>query len=99
MKRADVQRVIRERAARSEQIVLVPHATMRMRERGIDFLDVQRCLRRGEVMRGPYVPSDSVTDESRYDVEEIIEGDWIRVVVELPEHTADLVVVTVVVLQ
>lgn len=99
MKRPDAQRVIRERAVLSEQIVLVPHATARMRERGIDFLDVQRCLRRGKVMRGPYVPSDSVTNEWRYDVEDLIDGDWLRVVVEMPKQTADVVVVTVVVLQ
>lgn len=72
---------------------------MRMRERGIDFLDVQRCLRRGKVTRGPHVTSDSVSDEWRYDVEDIIAGDWLRVVVELPERTEDVVVVTVVALQ
>ena len=99
MQRSEAGQIIRERAARSEQIVLVPHAMVRMRERSIDFLDVQRCLRHGKAIRGPYVPSDSITDEPRYDVEAIVDGDWLRVVVELPDERSDIVVVTVIVLQ
>ena len=96
MKRAKAQKVIRERAARSEQIVAVPHALTRMRARHIDFLDMQRCLRGGKVTKGPYVPPDSLTDEWRYDVESIIDGEWLRVVVELPDDPPDVIVVTVI---
>jgi hypothetical protein len=38
-------------------------------------------------------------DDWRYDVEAIIDDEWLRVVVELPDETANVVVVTVVVLQ
>jgi hypothetical protein len=36
----------------------VPHALTRMRERQIDFLDMQRCLRGGKITKGPYVPAN-----------------------------------------
>ena len=96
MKRSKAQRIIRERAARSERIVTVPHALARMRERHIDFLDMQRCLRGGKVTKGPYVPPDSLTDEWRYDVESIVDEEWLRVVVELPDDPPDVIVVTVI---
>jgi len=99
VKRSEAQTVIRERAARSERIVVVPHALTRMRERRIDFLDMQRCLRGGKVTQGPYVPSDSLTDEWRYDVEAIVDGEWLRVVVELPDDPPNVIVVTVIVVE
>jgi hypothetical protein len=95
--RSKARRVIRELVALSERIVAPPHSLSRMRERQIDFLDVQRCLRSGKVTKGPYVPSDSLTDEWRYDVEAIVDGEWLRVVVELPEDPPSVIVVTVVV--
>lgn len=94
---SEAQRGIRERAARSDQIVVVSHALTRMRERQVDFLDLQRCLRRGRVTKGPYVPSDSLTDDWRYDVEAIVDGEWLRVVVELPDDPPHVIVVTVIV--
>ena len=99
MKRSDAHQVIRERAARSELTVLVPNAIVQMREHGIDFMDVHRCLRRGKTVRGPYAPPDSETDDSRYDVEAIVNGDWLRVVVELPDESPDVIVVTVLLVQ
>jgi Domain of unknown function (DUF4258) len=99
VKRSKAQKVIRERVARSEQIVAVPHALTRMRERHIDFLDMQRRLRCGKVTKGPYVPSDSLTDELRYDVEAIVDGEWLRVVVELPDDPPGVIVVTVIVVE
>jgi hypothetical protein len=84
---------------RSEQIVVVPHAIARMHERGLDFLDVQRCLRRGRVTRGPYNPPDSATGELRYDIEAFVDEDCLRVVVELPERSMDVTVVTVFVVE
>jgi hypothetical protein len=99
MKGPEAQRVIRERAARAEQILSVPHALTRMRERQIDFLDMQRCLRAGKVTKGPYVPSDSFTDEWRYDVESIVNGEWLRVVVELPDDSPNVLVVTVILVE
>ncbi|MBS0419207.1 MAG: DUF4258 domain-containing protein [Proteobacteria bacterium] len=95
MKRSDAQQVIRERAARSELTVLAPNALLQMREFGIDFLDVHRCLSRGKAARGPYAPSDSESNECRYDVEAIVNGEWLRLVVELPDKSPDMVVVTV----
>ncbi len=77
----------------------VPHALIRMREREVDFLDMQRCLRGGKVTKGPYVPSDSLTDESRYDVESIVDGEWLRVVVELPDNPPNVLVVTVILVE
>ena len=67
-----------------------------MHEREIDFLDMQRCLRGGLVTKGPYVPPDSLSDEWRYDVEAIVAGQRLRVVVELPGDSYDVLVVTVI---
>jgi len=99
VRRADAQKAIRERAAPSERIVLVPHAIARMRDRDIDFLDVQRCLRRGKATRGPYIPPDSATGEVRYAVEAVVGGDCLRAIVELPDEPADVVVITVFVVE
>jgi hypothetical protein len=99
MKRSDAQQVIRERAARSELTVLAPNAIVQMREFGIDFMDVHRCLRRGKTARGPYVPPDSETDDNRYDMEAIVNGEWLRVVVVLPLDSPDVIVITVAVIQ
>jgi len=99
MRRSEAHQVIRERAARSELTVLAPHAILQMRELGIDFMDVHRCLCRGKAARGPYVPLDSETGDSRYDVEAIVNGEWLRVVVALPDASPDMVVITVSVIQ
>jgi hypothetical protein len=99
MRRPDAHQMIRERAALSEQIVVVPHALARMRERDIDFLDVWRCLQRGKTRRGPYIPPDSVTDNVRYDVDAMVDGACLRVVVELPKERVDVVVFTVFVIE
>jgi hypothetical protein len=55
---------------------------------------MQRCLRGGKVTKGPYVPPDSLTDEWRHDVESIVDGEWLRVVVELPDDPPDVIVLT-----
>lgn len=44
----------------------------------------------------PYVPTDSRTGAWRCNVEGIINGDRLRVVVELPKEPPDLLVVTVI---
>lgn len=67
-----------------------------MIERGVDDLDVQRCLRGGAITEGPYVPTDSKTGAWRCNVEGVIDGDRLRVVVELPKELPDLLVVTVI---
>jgi hypothetical protein len=67
-----------------------------MRERRIDFLDVQRCLKGGAITEGPYVPTDSRTGAHRCNVEGLVDGDRLRAVVELPEKPPDLHVVTVI---
>lgn len=51
----------------------------------------------GKSPRGPYVPPDSLNNESRYDVEAIVDAEWLRVVVELPDDLPDVIVVTAIV--
>lgn len=96
MKPADALKIIRDRARDSTRIVVLPHALARMRERRIDFLDVQRCLCGGRVTEGPYVPTDSRTGANRCSVEGIVDSERLRVAVELPETPPDLLVVTVI---
>jgi hypothetical protein len=37
-----------------------------------------------------------IREEWRYDVESIVDGEWLRVVVELPDDPPDVIVVTVI---
>lgn len=96
MKPADALKIIRDRAQDSARIVVLPHALARMRERRIDFLDVQRCLRGGRITEGPYVPTDSRAGANRCNVEGIVDSVRLRIAVELPEKPPDLLVVTVI---
>jgi len=81
--RVAAQRLIRRRAAESEAIFILPHARQQMRQRRIDFLQVQRCLRTGSLTEGPYVATNSRTGAERCNVEASISGDQICVVVEI----------------
>jgi len=96
LKPADALKIIRERAQDSAHILILRHARQRMVERGVDDLDVQRCLRGGAITEGPYVPTDSKTGAWRCNVEGVVSGDRLRVVVELPKEPPDLLVVTVI---
>ena len=96
MKPADARKIIRDRAQDSARIVVLPHARARMQQRRIDFLDIQRCLRGGAITEGPYVPTDSRTGAFRCNVEGIVDGERLRVVVELPDKPPNLLVVTVI---
>jgi hypothetical protein len=51
---------------------------------------------RGSPLEALYVPPDSLTDEWRYDVESIVAGKRLRVVVELPDDPPNVLVVTVI---
>lgn len=96
MKPAEALAIIRGRAADSAHVVILPHARARMQERHIDFLDVQRCLQGGAITEGPYVPTDSRSGAERCNVEGIVDGARLRVVVELPDEPPDVLVVTVI---
>jgi hypothetical protein len=93
---ADALKIIRDRAKDSGRIVVLPHARARMRERRIDFLDVQSCLKGGAITEGPHVPTDSRSGANRCNVEGMVDGERLRVVVELPDKPPELLVVTVI---
>jgi hypothetical protein len=57
-----------------------------MIRRRIDLLSVIRCLKRGAVTEGPYIPTDSRTGDWRCNVRALIDGRWLRVVVEIPAN-------------
>lgn len=67
-----------------------------MRRRHVDFLQLQRCLLRGEITEGPYVPTSSATGYWRCNVEATVNGDPLRVVVELPDNPPGVLVITVI---
>lgn len=56
-----------------------------MISRGIDLLSVIRCLKRGEITEGPYIPTASRTGDWRCNVSARVDGRWLRVVVEIPQ--------------
>ncbi len=94
MKPAEAQRAIRQRAAHSLNVVLLPHALQRMRTRRIDALQVVRSLQRGTITEGPYRHIKS--GQWRCNVEATINGDLLRVVVEIPDAPPLLEVITVI---
>lgn len=94
MKPTDAQRIIRHRAGQSHNVVFLPHAQQRMRSRQIDALSVLRCLRRGIIAEGPY--RDIKSGQWRCNVEATVSGEWLRVVVEIPDTPPHLEVITVI---
>jgi hypothetical protein len=88
--------LIRERASSSAGLLFVDHAWEQMCRRGVDVLQVQRCLMRGEITEGPYTPIASRTGNWRCNVEANVSGDRLRVVVEIPEDATAVLVITVI---
>ena len=52
-------RKVRELAATSANIVLIPHAKKRGSRRAINRIMVERCLQRGTLIEGPYLSTKS----------------------------------------
>lgn len=90
------RKLIRERASSSAGVLFVDHAWEQMRHRGVAVLQVQRCLMRGEITEGPYLPIASRTGNWRCNVEANVSGDSLRVVVEIPEDATAVLVITVI---
>lgn len=63
-----------------------------MEERGIDFLDVQRCLIRGAVEENPYIHSIR-SGKWRVRMVAVVSGRDLRVVAEVADNEPELVVV------
>lgn len=96
MNPATARKLIRERASSSARIVIVDHAKQQMRRRRVDLFQVQRCLLKGEITEGPYVPIASRTGDWRCNVDAVVAGELLRVVVELPDLPPELLVITVI---
>jgi len=94
MKQPEAQKIIRTRAASSLNVVFVHHAQLQMRKRGIDALQVFRCLQRGSITEGPYRAIKS--GQWRCNVDARTGGDLIRVVVEISDKPELLEVITVI---
>lgn len=62
----------------------------------MDLLQVQRCLLRGTITEGPYIPTSSKSGYWRCNVEATVGGDELRVVVELPDDPPEVLVITVI---
>jgi Domain of unknown function (DUF4258) len=97
MKQPEAQKIIRARAAVSLNVVFVHHARLQMRKRGVDALQVVRCLQRGSITEGPYRAIK--TGQWRCNVEARAGGDLIRVVVEISDKPHLLEVITVIALE
>ena len=88
-----IQRHIRATAARSELIVLMPHAKMRMRLRKVTVNEVFEVLRRGIIHRTPEPNVAKGSLECRMDL--YVAGRDCAVVVALTDENPNLLVVTV----
>lgn len=74
---------------------MIPHAVQQMIRRRIDRLSVIRCLKRGVVTEGP--APELGTGNWRCVMEAQIDGERLRVVVEIP--TEGLLVITAVLVE
>lgn len=97
MKQSEALKTIRARAADSQNVAFVHHARVQMRKRGVDAVQVIRCLQRGNITEGPY--RDIKSGQWRCNVEAMAGGDWVRVVVEIPDRPPLLEVITVIALE
>ena len=96
MKPADAARIVRARARDSGNIVLLDHARRQMKARRVDLLQVVRCLQRGAVTEGPYMPTNSRTGYWRCNVSATVDGIRLRVAVEVADDPLLLVVTAIV---
>jgi len=48
-------RLVRDLAADSNNIVVIPHAKARQRQRSISFAAIQQCLLKGSISEGPFL--------------------------------------------
>lgn len=88
-----VERLIRERATDTANVLLTAHAQKRMKERRITLAMVYEALRRGSLSREPEINLRYGTLECR--MERYLEGRDIAVIVAFETDTAGLPVVTV----
>jgi hypothetical protein len=77
----DALRIVRELAARSENVAVIPHGRKRKHERCISHADILRVLRRGVCVEGPYIAAKSGL--WRLNVEGRSAGELLTCVVEI----------------
>lgn len=88
-----VERLIRERATDTANVLLTTHAQKRMKERRITLAMVYEVLRKGNLPREPEINLRYGTLECR--MERYVEGRDIAVIVAFETDAAGLPVVTV----
>ena len=92
MSPAEARRLISTIAAESGRVFITKHAQEQMQKRGIDRLDVLRCLRHGLIEEGPYTHKIG-SKNVRVRIAGNVAGQRIRVVAEIAEIDASQVVV------
>ncbi len=92
MSPAEAKRLISQIASESGRVFIIPHAQSQMERRGIDRLDVQRCLINGTIEEGPYIHNIASTNW-RVRIAGAISGEMVRVVAEIAESNAEQVIV------
>jgi hypothetical protein len=93
LSKKQIERVIRDRATDTANVLLTVHARKRMKERRITLAMVYEVLRRGNLHREPEINLRYGTLECR--MERYVEGRDIAVVVAFGTDAAGLPVVTV----
>jgi Domain of unknown function (DUF4258) len=76
----DVLRMVRKIAQKSENVFLVPHAKLRMRQRKISLMQVLLCLRQGCIWEPPHL---DIRGDWRLTMHHLIAGDDVKVAVAL----------------
>lgn len=93
LSKKQIERLIRERALSTANVLLTDHARKRMRERRVTLAMVYEVLRKGMLVREPEPSLRHETLECR--MERYVEGRDIGVVVAFEMDAAGLPVITV----
>lgn len=92
MSPVEAKRLISQIASESGRVFIIPHAQSQMKKRGIDRLDVQRCLINGTIDEGPYRHNIASTNW-RVRMAGVISGEKLTVVAEIAERNAEQIIV------
>ena len=93
LSKKQIERVIRDRAINTANVLLTDHVRKRMNERRITLAMVYEVLRKGNLLREPELSLRLGTLECR--IERYVEGRDIAVIVAFEADAAGLPVVTV----
>lgn len=91
---SQLQGYIREESANTINVIFLPHALKRMRERKINMVCALETLRKGRINLPPEI--DSNTGDIKCRMEYFVAGADVKIVVAIGDDNPNLIIVTVI---